>query len=485
MDSPVAGVRLVRGTAVRASGYGAGLGLALLATPFLTRHLGVDDFGRWAVVGSLVAVTTIVADAGLATVGIRDYAVRAPHGRQRLMATLLTARIMSATVAAMGAVAFTVVAGYDQVIVVGTVLGALALVFTVVQQTYLIPPAAELRLEFITFMEVMRQILNVAGILLFVVFGSELLGFYVLPIPVAILVLVLTLRLIGSGNRTRPNFDTRELRYLFAETIPAGSASVLSSLFYRIALVVMALVASDQQTGYFGISFRVSEIFVAVPPLIVASALPLLARIAEADHQRLRGAFQRLFDVSVILGGLTMFCLVVGAKPVIGFLGGSEFAPAVPVLRIQGAAIGATFLVTLFSGMLWVVRAKRQLVIGNAFGLVAAGTLTLVFVPLGEAKGAAFAMVCAESLLLLWLGVALLGRRPELRPSLRTASKVLVALSLAFAFVLLPVPDLVALILGSVAYIALLAALRALPSNIWREALLGTRQQTSPPQPRR
>ena len=52
LDSPRAGQRVVRGTAVRLAGHFAGLGLALLAAPFLTRHLGRElwDVRRGALV---------------------------------------------------------------------------------------------------------------------------------------------------------------------------------------------------------------------------------------------------------------------------------------------------------------------------------------------------------------------------------------------------------------------------------------------------
>jgi O-antigen/teichoic acid export membrane protein len=460
---------------VRTIGYFAGLALAVLAIPFLTRHLGVDDFGRFVVVGSLIAVAMILADAGLTAVGTREYAVRDREGRSTLMPSLVTARLVAVGVAGAGAAVFTVLAGYESTIVVGTALGAVALVFTMTQQTYTIPLIAELRLELVTALDLLRQALVVGGTLLLVVAGAGLLGFFVLPIPVAIAVLVSTLIAVGKKGRSNPTLESGEWRYLLGETLPAAAASVLASLFYRVAIVVMSLIATAQETGYFGLSFRVAEVFIAVPSLIVGSALPVLARMAESDPVRLVTAFRRLFDISVILGAWTALVLVVGAGPTIALLGGSEFDPAVPVLRIQGVAIAVTFLVAVFSGTLWVVRAKRALVLGHLVGVIAALVLTLVLVPKSEAQGAAVAMLCAEGLLAAWLGVALLRRRPELRPSPRTLAKVFTALVVAAAVAFLPVSDVVAVILGSAAYIAVLLALRIVPAGVWREAILGER----------
>jgi O-antigen/teichoic acid export membrane protein len=167
--------------------------------------------------------------------------------------------------------------------------------------------------------------------------------------------------------------------------------------------------------------------------------------------------------------------LVVGAKPAIAFLGGPEFAPAVPVLQIQGCAVAVTFFVILFAAMLWILRATRQMVVGNLAGVTAAIILTAALVPAGEAKGAAVAMLIAESFLALWLGIALFRSSPDLRPSLRTPAKVAAGLVVAIAIAFTPLTPLLAVIAGSAAYASILLALRAIPLDVWRATFGGDR----------
>ena len=472
LDSPRAGTRVIRGTAARTAGYFTGVALAVLAAPLLTRHLGVADYGSFVVVGSLVAIASIFADAGLTAVGIREYAVRDAEGRRRLLQNLVSARLVASAIAGTGALLFAVIAGYEPVLVAGTALGAVGLVLTMAQRTYAIPLIAALRLELATALDLLRQALTVAGILVLVAAGTGLLAFFVLPVPVAVVALAATLLAVKGYGGMRPAVRRDELRYLVGE-MPAAAASVFSALFYRVAIVMMSLLASAQETGYFGVSLQVVDVFIAVPALIGGSALPVLARAADTDRERLASAFQQLFDVSVILGLGTAFVLVAGADPIIAFLGGADFAPAVPVLRIQGLAVAVTFIVALFGYMLWAVRDKRQLVIGNLAGVGAAIVLTAVLVPLAEARGAATAMLIAESLLALWLGLALLLARPDLRPSLRTLAKALVAIAAAGSIALTPLTPVVAVILGASVYLAILLALRAIPLEIWRATFSG------------
>lgn len=474
LDTPAAGPRVIRGAATRTAGYFAGIGLALLAVPVLTRDLGVADYGRYVVVGSLLVIAMIFADAGLSAVGLREYAVRDALGRSRLMHNLFKARLVSATLAGAGIVAFTVIAGYDPLVVVGTACGAIGLVLTMVQQTYSVSLTGELRFELVAALDLLRQVFLVGGILVLVAVSAGLLAFFVLPIPVALAVLVTSV-LVIKPRPTRSTTNGREWRYLLAEALPAATASVLASLFYRVAIVMMSLMATAEQTGYFGIAFRVVEVLIGVPVLIVGSALPVLARAADNDRERLASAFQQLFDVFVVLGAGAAFFLGVGAKPIIALLGGDDFAPAVPVLRIQSLALAVTFLVSLFGAMLWVVRAKRKLILSNVVGVASAILLTAVLVPLADAEGAAIAMLTAESFLVLWLGVALSRHRPELRPSVRTLPKVAAALVVAASIALLPVAPLIAAILGSCAYFIVLLALRAIPVELWRATFNGLR----------
>jgi O-antigen/teichoic acid export membrane protein len=468
LDSPRAGQRVVRGTAVRLAGHFAGLGLALLAAPFLTRHLGVASYGTYVVVLSLIAIATIFADAGMTAVGIREYTRRDGSDRGRWLQSLVTARACAAALAGAAAVLFTLVAGYDSDVVWGTALGAVGLILTIAQQTYVIPLWAELRIELATALDLTRYALTVAGILILVASGAGLIAFFVLPIPVALVVLVATLGVVRGYGAIRPIVAREHLRYVLSEALPFAAASVLGAVFYRVAIVMMSLIGTAVETGYFSVSLRIVEVFIALPIIIVGSAFPILARAADTDRERLASAFKQLFDVSVMASALVAFALVAGAQPAIAFLGGPAFAPAVPVLRVQGCAVAVTFFVTLFVWMLWILRETRQLVVVNVAGIGLAIGLTAILVPTGEARGAAFAMLIAETFLASWLAIALLRPRPWLRPSLRTPVKTALALLAASAVCLTPFPPIVEVIVGSGVYVAVLLVFRAVPRDVWR-----------------
>ena len=136
LDSPQAGARVIRGTVARTAAYVAGLALGLVAVPLLTRHLGVEDYGGYVVVGSLLGIAMIFADSGLSTVALRELAIRDAESRERLLGNLVSARTALAVLSAIGAVIFAIAAGYEPILVAGAVVGGLGLVMTMAQLTY-------------------------------------------------------------------------------------------------------------------------------------------------------------------------------------------------------------------------------------------------------------------------------------------------------------------------------------------------------------
>src|SRR3954447_9537052 len=106
LDSPEAGVKALRGSVVRASGYGIGLLLGLISAPLLIRHLGVVDFGRYITVAAVVGLVSGVTQGGLNAMALREYARNEGDARRVVMRDMLGMRIVLTSLGAMGAVAF-------------------------------------------------------------------------------------------------------------------------------------------------------------------------------------------------------------------------------------------------------------------------------------------------------------------------------------------------------------------------------------------
>src|ERR1019366_5793241 len=173
-------------------------------------------------------------------------------------------------------------------------------------------------------------------------------------------------------------------------------SSGVATIYVFTTQILTSLSASAVETGLFAASLRVFAVVASLPGLLVMSALPLLARAARDDTDRLGFALQGLFEVALIVGVGVGLMLVVGAKPIIDVIGGHKYAGSVVPLRIEGAAVLGSCLIPVWNtGLLALHRHSAQLVC-NLAGLAVVAGLALGLAPTIGARGAAVATVGGE-----------------------------------------------------------------------------------------
>jgi O-antigen/teichoic acid export membrane protein len=230
---------------------------------------------------------------------------------------------------------------------------------------------------------------------------------------------------------------------------------------------LVSALASATQLGYYSASFRVIEVLMPLPALLVGSAFPIFVHAARADHDRLAYALGRVFEVSLIVGVWVAVAIAVGAPLAIGVIGGAHFKPAAPILAVQGVSLGALFLSAVWAYALLSLGSYRQILAISVSVLVLNVALVAVLVPVDGARGAAIGTACAELVSALVQASAVIRRRPRLRPSARVVPRVALAAAAGLAPLLLSgVPTVAQLALSTVLFGVVLLATRALPREL-------------------
>lgn len=467
LDTPAAGPAAIRGGVLRVGGYVVGVLLSLLAVPLLIHHLGVTEYGRYVTVISLVTIVQGVTDIGLGQIGVREYSTRPAPEQVRLMRNLLGVRFTLTSVGVALGTGFALLAGYGHAVVLGTVLAGAGMVVTVVQGTFAIPLASRLQLGWVTALDLLRQVLSVVAIVVLVLAGAELLAFLAVLVPVSLVVLAATGLLVHGTMPMRASFQRGEWSVLLRAVLPFAAAVVVATLYLRITVVLMSLLGTPLQTGYYATAFTVISVLIAIPALTVGSTLPVLARAARDDRERLGYVVQRLVEVTLIVGVGLGLTLALGAGFVIHVLTKGKSQPAVVVLQIESLALITQFVGSSWQYGLLALHRHRQLLLNSAAGLAVSVILTLVLVPALQAKGAALAFATAEVVVAVGSFVYLRAARPDLRFSLRVPVRVLLAALLALAVSLIPgLTSLATAVVAGAVYLGMLVALRAIPAEL-------------------
>jgi O-antigen/teichoic acid export membrane protein len=466
LDSSSAGGRVIRGSAFRGISYAAGVLLSVLAAALMIRHLGVKDWGRYVTVSSLVAVVTGLSEAGTSNIGIREYATLDRGVRNRVLQNLLGIRLLLTVVGVALAVLFSEVAGYPSVVVLGTLVAGAGLLLIVAQQVASIPLAGTLRFGWVSVLDFIRQAATVIGVVALVAAGAGLLPFLAVTIPVGAIVLALTVVLLGPAVPVVPRFERAEWRRLLQLTVVYAVAAAVGTIYVGVTVIVTSLVGTAQETGYYGASYRIFTVVGNIPLLLVGAAFPVLARAARDDRERLQYALGRVWEMALILGVGIGLILGAGAPFAIHVVAGAGFDPAIPVLRIQSAALVGGFLAVTLAYVLLSIHRHAALLVANCIALGGSLLLTLVLVPPLGAKGAAIATVAGE------FGLAAGYLLAVLRAGLRVRWRVLPAIATGVAAViavgfLTGLDGLLLALAASVIYPIVLLALRAVPPEVF------------------
>lgn len=471
LDSREAGDRVIRGGALRAAGYVAATALSVVSFALITRHLGVARLGDYQTLLSVVTVVATITDAGMATLGVREYATLYGEARERLMRNLLGVRLGVTAVGVLVAALVAAGLGFDAALVAGTALAGLGVGFNVVQSMLAVPLMATLRLGTATALDLGRQAVLVAVLVAVVLAGGGVVSLLAATVPAGIAGIVATVLVIRREAPLRPALHAGEWRRLLALTLPVALTMASGTLYVYLVQVLTHTVASAEQSGLFAGSFRVFLIVGAFPGLVVSTAFPLLARAARDDEQRLAYAVDRLFRTSILAGGLVAIALAASASLAIDVIAGPKFHDAVPVLQIQAGALLASFALSTLSFALLTLRLHREILLVNLLALAVSASLGLALTPGGGAAGAAWATVAGEAVLVLASWLVLRRRRPELAPSLRGLVPALPPLAAGVGAALIPgLPALLSAALATLAFASVALVTRAVPAEL-RELL--------------
>jgi O-antigen/teichoic acid export membrane protein len=479
LDTSGAGGLIIRGGALRIGGYGAAVALSVLSTSLLTRYLEPAGFSRYTTILSLVGVVAVVTDAGMSNLGTREYAVREGSDRDALMRDLLGLRVILTLIGVLLAFAFALAAGYDDTLLLGTLAASLATVALVFQHTLSIPLSASLRLGTLSALEFARQLITVGAIVALVLADAGILPLLTVTLLANLLLVPLTAVFVGGQISMRMKWHPRRWLALLSLTVSFSLATAVGTIYVYAAQILTSLVATPHQSGLFAAPFRVFVVTVGIPGLLVGGALPMLARAARDDRERLGYALQRIFEVSLILGVAAFLSTLAGAKFIIAVVAGQTFAASAPVLQILGVAMLASFLTAGWGFALISLKRYRGLLFANAAALLVSCVLTLTLASTHGARGTAVATLCGELTLAFGSLLVLLRGHPEYRPTLGVLAKVALAAAPGLAIViLLNLTSFESLVLALALYGLLIVLTKAVPQEVL-ELVPGLRRDRS------
>jgi O-antigen/teichoic acid export membrane protein len=431
----------------------------------LWRHLGADNYGRFATMIVYVTLVAVVADLGMQTVFIRD-ASRDSSAFTRYLANLLSARLLLSLVALL-------------------ILSAALRLLSPALFPYTL--AAFALLLTTSYSSLLRAIFYIRGRL-----GYEAIAI----VAESIVLLALTLVAINRRatwdaflwvyavsylftclfafavlrwrwhERVAVRLEPLFVRRLLLAGLPLALGFTITTVYAQLDIVLLQLFKNFQMVGWYSAANKYVDAVAWIPQSAMGVVFPALSLLGAKDRRRLAFAYEKSFKMLAILGLPLAVGLGVTADSIVHFTRG--FEQSIPALRILAPSVVLLFVNNAFIYTLTAINRQLDFTRLAIFTLAVNVVLNLALIPPFGYLGAAAASTITEAA--LFAGGWWLLRRQRLPLSVVASIGRVLASALLMGVVVYLIrswPLAIVVIAGAAVYAAALFALRALNAEEW------------------
>ena len=194
------------------------------------------------------------------------------------------------------------------------------------------------------------------------------------------------------GFFLRPTLDQEWSGYFVTRAPWLVISEAMSMLYHRIDIVMLERLRGPAEAGVYATAARLSEVWYAVPQLVMVALFPVLWQLREREsrwREGIQATADALFWAAFGVALATQFL----AQPLVMVLFGAEYREAAPILALHIWAGLFVFMRALVSRWLIAEDLIRLSLWSHGAGALTNVLLNLWWIPIYGATGAAWATV--------------------------------------------------------------------------------------------
>jgi O-antigen/teichoic acid export membrane protein len=396
-------------TVLRNSAFGLAAQVAIKVLSFafnvlVIRQLGAGEYGQYTAVGAFGAVFLFAADLGLSPYAVREFARwrSAADGVERsgqLYANMLWLRLGLAVFSSLLTLGAALLTGRPLEMVGAIALNSLGLLMYALQGTGEAALAGFERLDLVSSVRVVNQLVFVVagGIALWVGFGYY--GLIVANLLAIGLMTTMTIRAMQRLDIPRCAPRPTDWVGLLRASLPFGIIGLALGLSYRFDTVLLNIVRSDVETGYYNAAYNLVFSAAVFSNVLNTALFPSLSRQMVEDGSRLPAIAERVLRYLLLLALPIAVGACVLAGPAVVFLYDSGYGPTSQALMVVIWAVPFMYL-SEFLGYVVIIqglerRVARAVLVSSGLNVL----LNLALVPVWGLTAAAIMTVVTEVVL--------------------------------------------------------------------------------------
>lgn len=418
--------KIAHNSIIQTAGKSISVFLGVVALAIMTRYLGPEKFGQYAIVVAFLQFFAILADMGLMLVATQMIS-RPNVDVQKILSNLFTFRICASSVFFSAALITVLFFPYTPIIKIAVFIFTISFFLLSLIQVLTSLFQKELKIIKVTIADIIGKATIVLLVALAAYFDLGLIGIFVAGI-------IGTLFNFGylffSANKIvkiRFSFDFDIWRKIIKKSWPIAISIAFNLVYLKADTIILSLTHTNADVGIYGFSFRFLEILIMLPTMFMGLILPLLSNYwAAKNFNQFKKTLQMAFNVIIIMAVPMVVGTFFLANKIVVLIAKEDFISAAPVLKIIVLASAMVFVGTLYGHVIVALEKQRQMIWAYAVTAILSLTAYLIFIPRYSYFGAAWATLFAETLIAaicFWM----VAKTTKILPDITIFFKVLLA----------------------------------------------------------
>ena len=474
------GLVMIRNAAYVLGGNVAGWSVGLVFLLVIPRLIGPTAWGEFSLGMAIAGLAFSVGGFGISAFLVKQIARDRERSATYLGGGLATHVLLSVPIVA-GVFLFTTVAGYSAhtraVILLASAISFCA--FAMAPAVSALQAIEKMHLN--SMIAGLRTVVSSgAAVLVALIFKADIITLILVVIAFNVLACLLQILITSRHVPVALRFDRALSRQLIVSGLPFWSNGVLLMIYAWIDSVLLSVLVSTREVGYYAAAIQVITTVGFLPALVTTVVFPALASSFEPDFQRMRRITRMSLSILIAFGlPISIGAALVGPKA-IHVVFGADYRPAGPTMVVLALTIVPGYIATLAYWVLAAADQQRKWAYVMGAMAVVNPLINLITIPYFQHRfghgslGAAVALLITDSAVCA-VGLALMPRaclRPlspllgvTVRATLATAVMTVPVWFLRDRF-FLPIPVLV----GAVVFVGAAFALGVFRSEGFHEA---------------
>ncbi|WP_311267187.1 oligosaccharide flippase family protein [Sphingobium sp. WCS2017Hpa-17] len=413
--------RILANTGWLLGGKGVGGVLSLAYLAIVTRTLGVEDFGRFALILSASNVIKALTSFDSWQIVVRYGQPHLTEGNGDALNRVLRFCILIDLLSALagGAIAAAIILFFSDLLEIGPDMGWQVWTFCMVMMiTIRSSPTGVLRLfdrfDSAAFAETMIPVGRMigAGVALIVMPGITgfLIAWAFAELVCAIAYWGLALRVgkgrIGSWRAGRAIDARRENPGIVGFLTATNLQTSLGSIGQQVAVLMVGAFVGPTGAGLYRLANQLANSLTKISSLLSRSIFVELSRTSSHGKEALSALFRRTNKLALVAGAVIIGLIVTIGHPLLGLIAGKDFLPAYPLLLMLGVSACIDLIGVSYRPLLMATdRAGLSLRISIISTLLLLG-IQSALLPIYGTKGAAMANILSSLASFTMMGLA-------------------------------------------------------------------------------